>query len=81
MNGPELKTFRKMVGLSQGDMADVLGYGRRNYQLMERDKEEIRPGIGLACAAYAMGIVRYDGPQAAQQWERMKQQRAKEKKI
>jgi DNA-binding XRE family transcriptional regulator len=73
MNGPELKAFRKMVGLSQSDMADMLGYGRRNYQLMERGQAEIRNSVGLACAAYALGIQQYDGPTAKAQWMRRNQ--------
>lgn len=73
MNGPELKAFRKMVGLSQFDMADMLGYRRRNYQLMERGQAEIRNSVGLACAAYALGIQQYDGPTAKAQWMRRNQ--------
>lgn len=77
MNGTELKQFRKMVGLSQNDMAEMLGYGRRNYQMMERDMAEIRNGVGLACAAYALGIREYDGPTAQAQWERRTQRSGK----
>lgn len=72
MNNEELKAFRKMVGLSQSDMAEMLGYGRRNYQLMERGMAEIRNSVGLACAAYALGIQQYDGPTAQAQWLRRK---------
>lgn len=73
MKGRELKAFRKMVGLSQSDMAEVLGYGRRMYQLMERDMAEIRRSVDLACAAYALGIQHYDGPTAKAHWERRKE--------
>lgn len=69
MQPDELKAFRKMVCLSQGDMAAMLGYGRRQYQLMERGMGEIRNCVDLACAAYAMGIIKYDGPQIREQWE------------
>lgn len=72
MDADDLKAFRKMVGLSQSQMADMLGYGRRNYQLMERGMAEIRNSVGLACAAFALGIIRYDGPTAAAQYERRK---------
>lgn len=72
MDAGELKAFRKMVGLSQTAMADMLGYSLRNYQFMERGGAEIRPSIGLACAAYALGIIRYDGPTAEVQWQRRK---------
>jgi len=78
MKGHDLKAFRKMVCLSQSGMADVLGYGRRNYQMMERGEAEIRNSVGLACAAYAMGIVQYDGPLAMVSWKRVNQQRVKE---
>lgn len=73
MKGSELKDFRKMVGLSQADMAEVLGYGRRQYQLMERDLAEIRGSVDLACAAYALGIREYHGPTAKAQWMRRKE--------
>lgn len=73
MDSQELKAFRKMVGLSQSDMAEMLGYGRRNYQLMERGMAEIRNSVGLACAAYALGIQYYDGPTARAQWMRRKE--------
>lgn len=75
MNCDDLKNFRRMVGLSQGDMAEMLGYGRRNYQLMERGIAEIRNSVGLACAAFALGIESYDGPTAAQHYERRKNKR------
>jgi len=80
MNATELKQFRKMVGISQGDMADVLGYGRRHYQMMERGMSEIRNGVGLMCAAYALGIREYDGPTAQAQWERHKERIANRKR-
>lgn len=72
MDADDLKAFRKMVGLSQSGMAEMLGYGRRNYQLMERGMAEIRNSVGLACAAYALGIQQYDGPTATAQWMRRK---------
>ncbi len=72
MTNEELKAFRRMVGKSQQDMAELLGYGRRVYQMMERGQAEIRNGVGLACAAYALGIVQYDGPTAQAQWHRRK---------
>ena len=62
MNGEQLKAWRKMVQLSQQAAADVLGYGRRHYQKMERDQAQIRAGDRLACAAYAMGVRDYAGP-------------------
>ena len=66
MNGDQLKQFRIMVGLSQPKMAEVLGYKLRQYQKMEDNTADIRDGIGLACAAYALGITEYDGPMVEQ---------------
>lgn len=73
MDAAELRAFRKMVCLSQSGMADMLGYGRRQYQMMERGTSEIRNSVGLACAAYALGIQNYDGPTAQAQWMRRKE--------
>ncbi len=69
MTPHELKAFRKMVKRSQVQMAGVLGFSIRAYQLMESGDGEIRPCVGLACAAYALGIREYDGPTVAAQWE------------
>ena len=73
MNGDQLKAFREMVGLSQQDMADQLGYGRRNYQLMETGETPVRNSVALACAAFALGIREYDGPAIKAQLLRRKQ--------
>lgn len=62
MDNEELKTFREMMHLSQDAMADLLGYSRRNYQLMEDGTLKIRNSIGLACSAIALGIKQYNGP-------------------
>ena len=62
MTGDELKAWRTMVKLSQEAAATVLGYNRRHYQRMENGLDEIRDGVALGCAAYALGIRRYDGP-------------------
>ena len=76
MDSEELKNFRKMVGLSQRRMAkEVLGYGVRNYQMMERGSTEIRNCVPLACAAYALGIEQYDGPTAQRAWKRSKRRK------
>lgn len=72
MDNKELKAFRLMVGLSQPLMADMLGYGLRNYQEMERGVTPIRHAVDLACAAYALGIRAYDGPTVQAQWEKNK---------
>lgn len=62
MDKHQLKDWRHMVGLSQQKAADILGYGRRNYQMMERGTAEIRTSVALACAAYALGIRNYGRP-------------------
>jgi transcriptional regulator with XRE-family HTH domain len=69
MTGDELIAWRKMVKLSQQQAADVHGYGRRHYRSMERGVAEIRAGVDLACAAYALGIRDYDGPSLQAQME------------
>lgn len=73
MDAAELKNFRKMVNLSQQQMADMLGYCRRNYMMMERGDILIRNCVKLACAAYALGIEQYDGPTVQRDWTRRKQ--------
>lgn len=67
MTGEELKDWRKMVKLSQRMAGVILGYSKRNIQMMEQDKLEIRDGIALGCAAYALGIFTYNGPQLKKQ--------------
>lgn len=78
MDNKDLTAFRKMVGLSQNGMADMLGYGRRQYQQMERGASEIRNSVGLACAAYALGLRYYDGPVVQEVW-RERTRRTKKK--
>lgn len=63
MTGQQLKAWRKFMKLSQRSAGRKLGYSRRHYQSMEEDKDEIRPCVELACAALAMGITSYNGPQ------------------
>ena len=75
MDHKQLDAFRNMVGLSQPAMAKLLGYGVRNYQMMESGEVAIRNGVGLSCAAYALGIVEYDGPAAMAQWKRRKERK------
>jgi len=76
-SGDELKSFRNMVGNSQDQMAQALGYSRRNYQLMERSKSAVRKSVALACAAYALGIREYDGPTVRAQWLRRNNKKGK----
>jgi transcriptional regulator with XRE-family HTH domain len=73
MKSEELINFRLMVGLSQPKMATALGYSLRSYQNFESGATEIRNGVGLACAAYALGIREYDGPRAVEDWQKTKQ--------
>lgn len=64
MDGKQLKAFREMMGLKQEELADLLGYTRRQYQKLEQGEIEIRGAVRLACAALALGIYEYDGPMA-----------------
>ncbi len=72
MNSTDLKSFRKMVRLSQQQLATLLGYSRRNYQKMENGEYKIRNSVKLACAAHALGIEHYDGPTAKRDYQRRK---------
>lgn len=65
MTKEELIAFRNMIGYSQQDLANALGYCLRNIQKMEDGTYKIRNSVGLSCAALALGILQYDGPQAA----------------
>lgn len=74
-NGSALKAWRSMVGLSQVDAGNVLGYERRQIQKMERDPLPLRNCVALACAAYALGIRSYDGPDIMAKLEQQRKKR------
>lgn len=70
MNSRELIAFRTMVGLSQPDMADVLGYKKRAYQMMESGASVITARTAMACMAYSLGITEFHGPTALKNWKK-----------
>ena len=65
MTPDDLKGWRKLMGYKQGEAANALGYGRRQYQRMELGQEEIRRCVDLGCAALAIGLTEYDSAQIA----------------
>lgn len=67
-----------MCRLSQRQAGVVLGYSKRNIQKMEMDLYEIRDGVALGCAAYALGIRDYNGPDIR---AKMEQAQAKGKQV
>lgn len=56
MNGYGLRRWREFMGLSQAQAADIIGYGRREYQNKENGSP-LRNFVGMACAAHALGMV------------------------
>lgn len=74
MDHTDLIAFREMVGLSQSKMSKALGYSIRQYQKMEADEVEIKHCVGMACAAYALGIREYNGPSVRMAWNKRKEQ-------
>jgi len=63
MTGAQLKAWRKFMKLSQRRAAHDLGYSRRHFQDMEEGTEPVRRSVELACAAMALGITCYNGPE------------------
>ena len=51
MTPNELKDWRKTANMTQGQAADVLGYGLAQYKNLELGHTEIRPSLAYACAA------------------------------
>jgi transcriptional regulator with XRE-family HTH domain len=69
MTPEQFKAWRKHVGLSQAKAAEALGIGISTIDLYERgarredNREVVIPkAIELACAAIALGIKSYAGP-------------------
>lgn len=72
MTSEQFKAWRAYMDLSQQGAADMLGLSKGSVELYERGRrhEDNRPvvipkTVELACAALALGIRSYDGPQAA----------------
>jgi len=85
----DFKRWRKWMGLSQKEAADVLGLKRRvvqYYEKGERDGETVKipRSVRLACKALADGATDYHGPSElemkARQAELEKEAKDKKKK-
>ncbi len=67
MESGDFKKWRKALGLSQKDAANLLGLKRRMiqyYEKGERDGEKVKipRSVRLACYAIAQGVEDYNGP-------------------
>jgi DNA-binding XRE family transcriptional regulator len=67
MESNDFKKWRKVLGLSQKDAAQLLGLKRRMIQYYEKgerdgDKVKIPRSVRLACYAIAQGVEDYNGP-------------------
>ncbi len=67
MEAGDFKKWRKTLGLSQKDAANLLGLKRRMiqyYEKGERDGEKVKipRSVRLACYAIAQGVEDYNGP-------------------
>lgn len=69
MDNAQFKAWRKHMDWGQQEAADHLGVSRNTIVLYERGEREgrrveIPKTVELACAALALGIRNYAGPQA-----------------
>lgn len=62
MNSSTFRDWRRHLGLSQTAAADALGVSPRMVVYYEAGRDIPKP-VELACAALALGIRSYDGPQ------------------
>jgi len=67
MKPSDFKRWRKDLGLSQKDAADLLGLKRRMVQYYEKGQRDgfkvaIPKTVRLACYALADGVIDYAGP-------------------
>lgn len=72
MTNEQFKAWRAHMGLTQMAAGNALGVSKVTIELYERGmrrdsdrRVEIPKSIELACAALALGITHYDGPQQA----------------
>jgi transcriptional regulator with XRE-family HTH domain len=63
MSPQALIAWRNRMKLNQSKAAEALGVSRRAWGMYERGESDIPKYIRLACAAYALGIVEYNGPE------------------
>ncbi len=68
MDAKQLKSWRKLLNLSQKEAAEELGLKRRIFQYYEkgeRDGETVKvpKTVRLACWALTQGVVDYAGPE------------------
>ncbi len=54
MTPEELKKWRKEMGLTQPQAADIMGYTRRQWQKYEGGVDKIRGCMKWACIGYAL---------------------------
>lgn len=81
MKASDFKRWRKGLGLSQKQAADLLGLKRRMVQYYEKGQRNgkkvgVPKTVRLACYAVADGIADYGGPPKAKKTERAVSQAA-----
>lgn len=63
MKAEGLLAWRKKEKLSQRMAASIMDYSVKQWRRMEKGTVDVNDCLALACAAYAMGIRAYPGPQ------------------
>ena len=62
MTPSDIIAWRKHLGLSQTAAAQALGMSTAGLRKLEKGESKIRKPVRLACAAIALGIEDYHGP-------------------
>ena len=65
MTGNDVVRWRRHLGLQQKTAARMLGMTPNGLRKVEQSRKPIRKTIRLACAAIALGLSDYDGPDPA----------------